>query len=247
MMLKDQAALVTGGGSGIGEATARLLAESGAAVMIADWNEESAAATARAIGDSGGKAAHVPCDVSNREQAAAAVTATMEAFGRIDILINNAGITRDQSALKMEPSNWEQVLGVNLSGVFHCAQAAAHHMREAGYGRIANASSISSFGNFGQANYAATKAAVVGLTRTLAIEWGKYGITVNAVAPGYIQTPMTDFIPARAREAVAERLPVRRVGQPIDIARIYRFLVSPDSGFITGALIVADGGQTLVR
>ena len=246
MILKDQAALVTGGGSGIGEATALLLAENGAAVMVADWNEETARATAEAITAAGGKAGSVKCDVSDKSQAEAAVEATVEAFGRIDILINNAGITRDQSALKMEQSNWEQVLGVNLSGVFYCAQAAGKHMREQEYGRIVNASSVSSFGQFGQANYSATKAGVTAMTRTLAIEWGKYGITVNAIAPGFIKTAMTEAIPAEMREGVAERIPVRRVGEPYDIARIYLFLASPESSFITGVLILADGGQTLV-
>lgn len=246
MILKDQAALVTGGGSGIGEATAKLLAENGAAVMVADWNEETARATAEAITAAGGKAGSVKCDVSDKSQAEAAVEATVEAFGRIDILINNAGITRDQSALKMEQSNWEQVLGVNLSGVFYCAQAAGKHMREQEYGRIVNASSVSSFGQFGQANYSATKAGVTAMTRTLAIEWGKYGITVNAIAPGFIKTAMTEAIPAEMREGVAERIPVRRVGEPYDIARIYLFLASPESSFITGVLILADGGQTLV-
>ena len=246
MILKDQAALVTGGGSGIGEATALLLAENGAAVMVADWNEETARATAEAITAAGGKAGSVKCDVSDKSQAEAAVEATVEAFGRIDILINNAGITRDQSALKMEQSNWEQVLGVNLSGVFYCAQAAGKHMREQEYGRIVNASSVSSFGQFGQANYSASKAGVTAMTRTLAIEWGKYGITVNAIAPGFIKTAMTNAIPAEMREGVAERIPVRRVGEPYDIARIYLFLASPESSFITGVLILADGGQTLV-
>jgi 3-oxoacyl-[acyl-carrier protein] reductase len=130
MILKDQAALVTGGGSGIGEATARLLADNGAAVMVADWNEETARATAEAITAAGGKAGYVKCDVSDKSQAVAAVEETVKTLGRIDILINNAGITRDQSALKMEQSNWEQVLGVNLSGVFYCSQAAGKHMRE---------------------------------------------------------------------------------------------------------------------
>ncbi len=246
MILKDQAALVTGGGSGIGEATAKLLADNGAAVMVADWNEETAQATAEAITAGGGKAGHVKCDVSDKSQAEAAVTETVKSFGRIDILINNAGITRDQSALKMEQSNWEQVLGVNLSGVFYCSQAAGKHMREQEYGRIVNASSVSSFGNFGQANYSATKAGVTAMTRTLAIEWGKYGITVNAIAPGFIKTAMTEAIPAEMREGVAQRIPVRRVGEPYDIARIYLFLASPESSFITGVLILADGGQTLV-
>lgn len=247
MNLKDQAALVTGGGSGIGAATARLLAENGAALMIADWNEESAQATAETISGAGGKAAHVRCDVSKPEEAQNAVAQTVEAFGRIDILINNAGIVRDGSALKLDAEKWEQVIGVNLSGVFYCSQAAGREMRERGYGRIVNASSISAFGNFGQSNYSATKAGLVGMTRTMAIELGKYGITVNAIAPGFIRTAMTETIPEEMREASARRIPVGRVGEPEDIARIYHFLASPESGFLTGVLIVADGGQTLLH
>lgn len=247
MLLKDQAALVTGGGAGIGEATARLLAENGAAVMVADWNEDGARATAEAITKAGGRAEAIKCDVSQQAEARNAVDKTVEAFGRIDVLINNAGITRDASALKMEPHQWDQVLGVNLSGVFYCSQAAGGYMREKGYGRIVSASSVSAFGNFGQANYSATKAGLVGMTRTLAIEWGRYGITVNAIAPGFVKTSMTDGIPPEMREAAAQRIPVGRVAEPYDIARIYLFLASPESGFITGALIVADGGSTLLH
>ncbi len=247
MKLKDQAALVTGGGTGIGAATARLLAENGAAVMIADLNAESASATAEAITQAGGRAQAMQADVSQQAEARHAVDKTVEAFGRIDILINNAGITRDASAIKMTPEQWDAVIGVNLSGVFYCSQVAAAHMREQGYGRIVNASSISGFGNFGQSNYSATKAGLVGLTRTMAIEWGRYGITVNAIAPGYIQTSMTDAIPDDIREASIKRIPMGRVGQPEDIARIYLFLASPETSFVTGALIVADGGQTLLH
>lgn len=237
--------MVTGGGSGIGEATARLLAENGAAVMVADVMEDKARATAEAINSAGGKALHVRCDVSKQPDAQNAVDRTVEEFGKIDILINNAGIVRDASALKMDVDSWETVIAVNLGGVFYCSQAAGKRMREQGYGRIVNASSVSAFGNFGQSNYSATKAGVVGMTRTMAIELGKYGITVNAIAPGFIKTAMTETIPPEMREAAAERIPVRRVGEPHDIARIYLFLVSPESGFINGALIVADGGQSL--
>lgn len=247
MKLKDQAALVTGGGSGIGDATARLLAEEGAAVMVADWDEAAARATAEAIGQAGGTAEALRCDVSRQAEAEAAVERTVERFGRIDILINNAGITRDAVLWKMEPHQWEQVLAVNLGGVFYCSQAAARHMREAGYGRIVSASSISGFGNFGQTNYSATKAGVAGMTRTMAIELARNGITVNAIAPGFIRTAMTDAIPDERREQMIKGIPVQRQGEPMDIARIYLFLASPENSFITGALIVADGGQTLVH
>jgi NAD(P)-dependent dehydrogenase (short-subunit alcohol dehydrogenase family) len=247
MKLKGQVALVTGGGAGIGEATALLLAENGAKVMVGDWNEQTAQATAAKIAKAGGTAAALKMDTSKREDAERGVAETVAKFGRIDILINNAGITRDASALKMEPHQWDQVLAVNLSGVFYCSQAAAKRMREQNYGRIANASSISGFGNFGQANYSATKAGLVGLTRTLAIEWAKYGITVNAIAPGFIQTSMTAAIPDEVKKGAAQKIPVLRLGEPIDIARVYLFLCSPETSFLTGQLIVVDGGQTLLH
>ncbi len=245
MDLSGQAALVTGGGKGIGEATAKLLAESGAAVMVADWDEAAAAESAQAIEATGGKAASIKCDVSNRDQAHAAVEATVKAFGQIDILINNAGITRDATLLKMEPHQWDQVIAVNLTGVYNCSQAAGQHMRERQYGRIVNASSISGFGNFGQSNYAATKAGLVGLTRTMAIELARYKVTVNAIAPGFIKTDMTAAMPPDFQEAMIQSIPMKRAGAPLDIARVYRFLVDPASDFITGQLFVIDGGATL--
>ena len=247
MEFDGQAALVTGGGQGIGAETARMLAAGGAKVALADWNEESAAAVAEEIKGKGGEAFATKCDVSKQADAKAAVDAAVKAFGRLDILINNAGITRDSSMLKMEPHQWEQVVAVNLSGTFYCSQAAAAQMRERQYGRIVNASSISSFGNFGQANYSATKAGVIGLTRTMAIELARYGITVNAIAPGFIQTAMTDAIPAEMREVALTKIPVGRVGEPYDIARTYLFLASPHAGFITGQLIVVDGGRMVAR
>jgi 3-oxoacyl-[acyl-carrier protein] reductase len=245
MELKGQAALVTGGGSGIGEATARLLAEHGAAVMVADWNEQAAKATADRINAAGGRAAAIKADVSKQAEAVAAVDATVKQLGRIDILINNAGITRDASLLKMEPHQWDQVIGVNLSGVFYCSQAAGRHMKEQNYGRIVSASSVSAFGNFGQTNYTATKAALIGMTRTMAIELAKYHVTVNAIAPGYIQTAMTAAIPEERRKDAIQGIPVGRLGEPVDIARVYLFFCLPESSFITGQTLVVDGGQTI--
>ena len=245
MILKDKIALVTGGGQGIGAETARLFAKEGAQVAVVDWNEEAAQAVAEEIRGQGGESLSVKCDVSQRDAVFAMVAEVVKAFGRVDILINNAGITRDKSALKMEPHQWDQVIGVNLSGAFYCSQAAAEHMKEHQWGRIVSASSISSFGNFGQANYSASKAGLVGLTRTLAIEFARHNITVNAIAPGFIHTAMTDAIPEEMRAAAAQSIPVGREGQPYDIARVYLFLASPESSFITGQLLVVDGGSTL--
>ena len=244
-IMKGQVALITGGGQGIGAETCRLMSESGAAIFIADWDDAAARKTADALEAKGAKVQVMKCDVAQRQQIEEAVAQTVKSFGRLDILVNNAGITRDASAMKMEPHQWDQVLAVNLSGVFYGARAAAKQMREQQYGRVASASSVSAFGNFGQANYSATKAALIGMTRTLAIEWARYGITVNAVAPGFIETQMTASMPEEAREGARKRIPVGRTGKPYDIARMYHFLCSPDSSFITGRLFVVDGGSTL--
>jgi NAD(P)-dependent dehydrogenase (short-subunit alcohol dehydrogenase family) len=245
MIFKDKVALVTGGGQGIGAETARQFAKEGAKVAVADWNADTAKAVAAQIQKAGGQAMGLPCDVSKRDAVFATVEQIAKAWGGVDILINNAGITRDKSALKMEPHQWDQVLGVNLSGAFYCAQACGAHMKERQWGRIISASSISAFGNFGQANYSATKAGLIGLTRTLAVEFARYNVTVNAIAPGYIETAMTAAIPEEARNEAKKSVLVGRAGQPFDIARVYLFLAHPDSSFITGQLFVIDGGQTL--
>jgi len=247
MEFDGQVAMVTGGGQGIGAETARLFAQGGAKVVLVDWNEDAAQEIAAEINGNGGSALAAKCDVSKREDVEAAVGLAVKEFGRLDVMVNNAGITRDSSLLKMEPHQWDQVIAVNLTGVFNCAQVAARQMKEQNYGRILSASSTSAFGNFGQTNYSATKAGVVGMTKTLAIELARYGVTANAVAPGFIQTAMTDAIPADIREVAVSKIPVGRAGIPLDIARTYLFLASPDAGFITGQLIVVDGGRTVAR
>ena len=247
MEFDGQVALVTGGGMGIGAETARLFAQGGASVVLVDWNDEAAGQVAEEIKSAGGKALAAKCDVSNRSDVEAAVALAVKEFGRLDILINNAGITRDSTLLKMEPHQWDQVIAVNLTGIFNCAQVAGLQMKEQKYGRILSASSTSAFGNFGQTNYAATKAGVIGMTKTMAIELARYGITVNAVAPGFIQTSMTEAIPADIREVAISKIPVGRAGIPLDIARTYLFLASPEAGFITGQVIVVDGGRMVTR
>jgi len=247
MEFDGQVALVTGGGQGIGQTTAEMFAEAGASVVVADWNEETAQAVADGIRSKGGKAVAIKCDVSKIEDAQAAVALAVKEFGRLDILINNAGITRDASMLKMEPHQWDQVIAINLTGIFHMSKAAALVMKEQKYGRIVSAASTSAFGNFGQLNYSATKSGVVGMTRTMSIEMSRNGITCNAVAPGFIETAMTNAIPKEMRDVAVSRIPVGRAGITKDIARTYLFLASPDAGFITGQLIVVDGGSTVSR
>ena len=243
--LKDHVAVVTGGGSGIGGAICDLLAREGVRVLIADWDEKNGQEMAAAINKSGGVAQAVTCDVSQRTQIEAAVDQAVSTWGRLDIMINNAGIARDGGTMKIDEKMWNDVLAVNLSGVFWGSQAALRHMRARGYGRIINTASIAINGAYGQGNYAASKAGVVALTRTQALEFCKHGITVNAVAPGVINTPLLQTARPEVREQVVSRIPRGRVGQPEDIARMFLFLAAPRSDFITGQCMVVDGGATL--
>ncbi len=239
-------ALVTGAGRGIGAATAVELAAHGATVILLDRDPQTIEQTTTTIRKTGGSAHPVSCDVSNAAMVATSIEAIAAEHGRIDILINNAGITKDKSALKMTAEHWQAVIDVNLSGAFYVAQATAKVMKTNGYGRIINASSISAWGNFGQANYAAAKAGLIGITRTLALELARYKITVNAIAPGFIATDMTADLPPGAMKTALERIPMGRVGTPSDIARGYLFLACEESGFITGQVLVIDGGRQLV-
>jgi 3-oxoacyl-[acyl-carrier protein] reductase len=247
--LTDRVALVTGAGRGIGAATARRLAADGAAVAVADLTEGDTEETATAISDSGGTAIGVGCDVTVADQVEAAVDKVVAELGRIDILVNNAGIIRDNLLFKMSEEDWDTVIAVHLRGAFLCSRAAQRHMVSQRYGKIVNLSSISALGNRGQANYSAAKAGIQGLTRTLAIELGPFGINVNAVAPGFIATAMTDATarrmgvePEQFREAIAAMVPLRRIGLPTDIAGVVSFLVSEDASYITGQTLYVDGG-----
>jgi len=245
MRLSGQAALITGGLNGIGRETARLFAAEGAKVAICDLAADGSELVS-AIAASGGVSHYEAADVSDMAQVENMVARVLQKFGAIDILINNAGITRDATLLKMTEEQWQQVIGVNLSGVFHCTKAVAPHMAERGKGRIINASSVVGlYGNFGQTNYSATKAGVIAMTKTWARELGPKGIRVNAVAPGFIATDMVKKMPENILVSMSARTPLRRLGQPRDVASAYLFLASGEADFINGAVLSVDGGVTL--
>ncbi|MCX3062163.1 3-oxoacyl-ACP reductase FabG [Streptomyces beihaiensis] len=245
----DTVAIVTGAGRGIGAATAERLALEGAAVAVVERSEADTASTVSSIRAAGGRCVGIGCDVTATDQVEAAIDHTVEEFGRLDILVNNAGITRDNLLFMMGDEDWDAVIDVHLHGAVRTVRAAQRHMVRQGSGRIVNLSSVAALGNPGQANYATAKAAVQGLTRTLAVELGPHGITVNAVAPGFIATAMTDDTarrqgsdPAQLRKKVASKVPLRRVGSPSDIVGVVAFLASADAAYLTGQTIYVDGG-----
>jgi 3-oxoacyl-[acyl-carrier protein] reductase len=241
--LQDKVSLVTGASRGIGRAVARELAARGATVLAAARDQEKLAAVVSAIVAEGGKALAVPLDVADRASVEAAFEAILKAHGRLDHLVNNAGITRDNLVLRMKPEDWQQVLDTNLTGAFLCTQAALRPMLKQRGGRIVNITSVVGLtGNPGQANYAASKAGLVGFTRSVAREVASRSITVNAVAPGFIETDMTAAMSDKAREAVASLIPLGRVGQPEDVAAAVAFLVSDRAAYITGQVLSVDGG-----
>jgi 3-oxoacyl-[acyl-carrier protein] reductase len=245
----SRVAIVTGGARGIGAATAMRLAADGFAVAVLDLKEDDAADTVQAVGAAGGRALAVGADVGDTAQAEAAVERIAAELGPPVVLVNNAGVTRDNLLFKMSDDDWDTVMRVHLRGSFVMSRATQKHMTAAGFGRIVNLSSTSALGNRGQANYATAKAGLQGLTKTLAIELGKFGVTVNAIAPGFIVTEMTRATAARIGrdwdEYVAERaagIPVNRAGQPEDIAHTVSFLVSEGAGFVSGQVIYVAGG-----
>jgi 3-oxoacyl-[acyl-carrier protein] reductase len=242
-------AIVTGAARGIGAATARRLAEDGFAVAVLDLDEGAAKGTVEAIESAGGRALAVGADVSDADAVEAAVSRVAAELGPPVVLVNNAGVTRDNLLFKMSEADWDTVVNVHLRGAFLMSRATQKYMTEARWGRIVNLSSTSALGNRGQANYSAAKAGLQGFTKTLAIELGKFGVTVNAIAPGFIQTEMTrataerlnvsfeDFIAFSAKE-----IPVGRVGQPEDIAHLVSFFASEGAGFVSGQVVYAAGG-----
>ncbi len=243
MRLENKVAVITGAGSGIGKETALLFAKEGAKVIVADVNEKGGEETTTDIKKNGGEAFFTKLDVTNREQSKQMAKITLEKYGKIDVLINNAGIVQDAFLSKMTEEQWDKVINVNLKGVFNCAQAVVEVMMNQGSGVIINTSSIVGLnGNVGQVNYAATKAGLIGMTKTLAKELGKKGIRVNAVAPGFIATPMTSNVPEKILEMMKEKTPLRRLGEPKDVAYAYLYLASDEANFVNGAVLCVDGG-----
>jgi len=248
MRLKDKVALITGGAAGIGKATAQRFIEEGARVIICDVNQEAGEAAVQELGAS---VEFYQVDVTNRQAVQAWVDGVVEEYGRVDVLVNNAGVLRDNMLVKvkggelikqMSEAEFDLVIAVNLKGVFNCTQAVAPHMIKQGEGVILNASSVVGLdGNFGQTNYVATKAGVIGMTKVWARELGRHKIRVNAVAPGFIATEMVMQMPEKILEGMVARIPIGRMGQPRDVANAYLFLASDEASFVSGAVLRVDG------
>lgn len=241
--LKDQVAVVTGSGRGIGRAIAETLMAAGAKIVISDINEETCNQTAKELCDLGGEVIGVRCNVTASEDVQKLVETVVAKWGRIDVLVNNAGITRDQLIMRMTEQEWQSVIDTNLTSAFKVSQPVLKVMSKQRYGRIVNiASTTGVHGNFGQINYAAAKAGLIGLTKTVAIEYASRSITSNAVAPGFIDTAMTQAMKDEARNKILEKIPMQRMGTPADIANTVLFLALPTSGYITGQTIEVNGG-----
>lgn len=244
MDFKGQVALVTGGARGIGKTIAEDLAKKGVNLAIADVSAESASETAKELAARGVRTQSLRLDVSKSDQVVKAFEDIVREFGRLDIVVNNAGITRDGLVLRMKEEDWDAVININLKGVFLCSKEAVKVMVKQKYGRIINIASVVAFmGNPGQANYSASKAGIVGLTKTVAREYASRGITVNAVAPGFIATAMTDALAENVKQEMLKSIPVGKFGSVEDVAHAVSFLASPESGYITGQVIHVNGGM----
>jgi len=246
MRLKDKVALITGSAQGIGKAVAQAMAREGANIIITDINLELASQTAVEISQLGVKTLALKMNVTSLEDVEAGAKKSLEVFGSIDILVNNAGITKDTLFLRMKKEDWDAVINVNLNGAFNACKAITHLMLRQRCGKIINiASVVGEMGNIGQANYSASKAGLIGLTKSLARECAPRGITVNAVAPGFIQTAMTDKIPEEIKKKMLEQIPLGKLGQPEDVAAACLFLASREADYITGQVINVNGGMLM--
>ena len=240
--IKDQVIVITGSGSGIGKETAKLFAEKGANIVISDINPEACAVTVKEIQEIGGDAIFTVGNISQEEDVEKIMKSAIEKWGKIDCLVNNAGITKDNLFIRMKKEQWQSVIDVNLTGTYLCCFEAVKYMRKARKGNIINLSSIMSAGNPGQANYAASKAGVIGLSKTLAKELGNFNIRVNSIAPGLVKTPMTEVLSDKAKESYIARIPLKRPAEPREIGNLILFLASNLSSYITGTTISIDGG-----
>jgi 3-oxoacyl-[acyl-carrier protein] reductase len=247
MSLQGRAAIVTGAAQGIGRAIAECLAQAGADIAVADLDPGHSAETVASVEKLGRKALNIKVNVADANETKAMVEHVLKMWGKVDILINNAGITRDGLLLRMKEEDWNLVLQVNLNGTFNCTKAVLPSMTKQRYGRIVNiASIVGMIGNVGQANYSASKAAVIGFTKTVGREYASRNITVNAVAPGFIETAMTQGLPADVKETLLKQIPLGRLGKPADIAAAVRFLVSEEAAYITGHVLHVNGGMLMV-
>lgn len=246
MELAEHVAIITGSARGIGKTIALTLADAGANIVISDLNVEAGKETVKEIEAKGRKAIWIEADVSKNDQAVQLIEKAHEKFGRIDILVNNAGITRDNLLMRMSEDEWDSVIAVNLKGTYNCIRAVTRVLIKQRSGRIINiASVVGQTGNPGQANYSASKAGVIGLTKTVAKELATRNVLVNAVAPGFIETAMTENLPEKARESLLQLIPLARLGQPEDVAKAVLFLSTERSSYITGQVINVDGGMVM--
>ena len=247
MSLQGRTAIVTGAAQGIGRAIAEALAQAGADIAVADLDPSRSAETVAAVEHIGRKALNIKVNVADTGETKSMVEQVLKAWGKVDILVNNAGITRDGLLLRMKEEDWNLVLQINLNGTFNCTKAVLQPMTKQRYGRIVNiASIVGVMGNAGQANYAASKAAVIGFTKTVGREYATRNVTVNAVAPGFIDTAMTHGLPDDVKETLQKQIPLGRLGTPGDIAAAVRFLVSDEAAYITGHVLHVNGGMLMV-